>query len=48
MRILTLPARNDVKRHILVLDIDGTLTDTVALHQRAFLGAMQALSLIHI
>jgi len=34
-----------VKRHILVLDIDGTLTDTVALHQRAFLGAMQALAL---
>ena len=34
-----------MKKHILVLDIDGTLTDTVALHQRAFLGAMQALAL---
>lgn len=34
-----------MKNHILVLDIDGTLTDTVALHQRAFLGAMQALAL---
>ncbi|WP_025137927.1 HAD family hydrolase [Achromobacter sp. DH1f] len=34
-----------MKKYILVLDIDGTLTDTVALHQRAFLGAMQALAL---
>lgn len=34
-----------MKKHILVLDIDGTLTDSVALHQRAFLGAMQALAL---
>ncbi|MBY8607869.1 HAD family hydrolase [Burkholderia arboris] len=31
--------------HILVLDIDGTLTDSVALHQSAFLAAMLALKL---
>ncbi|HTH76145.1 MAG TPA: HAD family hydrolase [Trinickia sp.] len=30
---------------ILVLDIDGTLTDSVAMHQEALLGAMQALRL---
>lgn len=30
---------------ILVLDIDGTLTDSVALHQQAFLAAMPALAL---
>ncbi|CAB3754771.1 hypothetical protein GQ57_25145 [Burkholderia sp. MSh2] len=30
---------------ILVLDIDGTLTDSVAVHQSAFLAAMQALRL---
>jgi phosphoglycolate phosphatase-like HAD superfamily hydrolase len=30
---------------ILVLDIDGTLTDSVAMHQAAFLAAMQALKL---
>lgn len=34
-----------IKTSILVLDIDGTLTDSVALHQEAFLGAMQALNL---
>lgn len=31
------------KDSILVLDVDGTLTDSVRIHQRAFLGAMQAL-----
>ncbi|WP_193101342.1 HAD family hydrolase [Burkholderia sp. Z1] len=31
--------------HILVLDIDGTLTDSVAMHQSAFLAAMLALRL---
>ncbi len=30
---------------ILVLDIDGTLTDSVPMHQEALLGAMQALGL---
>lgn len=30
---------------ILVLDIDGTLTDSVSMHQEALLGAMQALNL---
>jgi len=30
---------------ILVLDIDGTLTDSVSMHQEALLGAMQALGL---
>lgn len=30
---------------ILVLDIDGTLTDSVPMHQDALLGAMQALGL---
>lgn len=34
-----------MKDSILILDIDGTLTDSVALHQAAFLGAMQALAL---
>jgi len=33
------------KTSILVLDIDGTLTNSVALHQEAFLGAIQALGL---
>lgn len=33
------------KDSILILDIDGTLTDSVALHQAAFLGAMRALAL---
>ncbi|KAF1042738.1 MAG: hypothetical protein GAK35_02548 [Herbaspirillum frisingense] len=36
---------SSAKTSILVLDIDGTLTDSVALHQEAFLGAMQALGL---
>ncbi|VWD12928.1 hypothetical protein BLA39750_03353 [Burkholderia lata] len=31
--------------HILVLDIDGTLTDSVAMHQSAFLAALLALNL---
>lgn len=30
---------------ILVLDIDGTLTDSISMHQEALLGAMQALGL---
>lgn len=34
-----------LKTSILVLDIDGTLTDSVTLHQEAFLGAMQARNL---
>lgn len=34
-----------MKQKIVVLDIDGTLTDSVALHQEAFGAAMQALAL---
>lgn len=33
------------KKNLLVFDIDGTLTDTVAIHQQAFIQALQALDI---
>lgn len=36
------------KDSILILDIDGTLTDSIAMHQEALLGTMQALMLEHL
>lgn len=34
-----------IKKDLLVFDIDGTLTDTVAIHQQAFIKALQALGI---